>query len=355
MKDRTKEILKDGFGSLINNAACIRGAKSGPLWLTIVMFVLSVFLPVLPIFINQANIKGSSFLGSYSYGLERYVTSLAIDLKEEGYELGIGEDHLLSVNKDGNEINYAEYGSNKPFASYVVKTSDDSAKEQYGFCLYVSNAENNSDRKAVNNAVKAKKYALGTLNASDEAENVYTPSYMILFKNSVVVNLFANNSTKVVASSYAGDYKTMKATTHALQDLLTVTNKDGVTISQSLTNVEYTDGVLNNYKKFLNKSYETLKIKNMWGTSGIYLAIFFGLSVIMGFLMWVLTRGKKNPNNYYTPWLTAKIEARLGLAPAIITLVAGFFLTSQVPLIFILLLGLRVMWISMKELRPVQQ
>jgi hypothetical protein len=74
----------------------------------------------------------------------------------------------------------------------------------------------------------------------------------------------------------------------------------------------------------------------------------------MGFLMWILTRGKNNPNNYFTPWLTQKVEARLALSPAIITLIAGFFLVNQAPLIFILTLGLRVMWISMKELRPQQ-
>ena len=49
MKERTKEVLRDGFGVLVNNAAAIRGAKNGPLWLTIVFFVLSLFLPVLPI------------------------------------------------------------------------------------------------------------------------------------------------------------------------------------------------------------------------------------------------------------------------------------------------------------------
>ena len=72
MKERTKEIIKDGFGCLVSNAAAIRGAKAGPLWLTIVMFILSLLLPVLPIFISQVNTNGSTFLSSYSYGLHRY-------------------------------------------------------------------------------------------------------------------------------------------------------------------------------------------------------------------------------------------------------------------------------------------
>ena len=74
----------------------------------------------------------------------------------------------------------------------------------------------------------------------------------------------------------------------------------------------------------------------------------------MGFLMWLLTRGKNNPNNYFTPWLTQKVEARLALAPGILTMILGFFLPQYVPIGFIVTLGLRVMWISMKELRPLQ-
>ena len=82
MRDRTKEIVKDGFLSLVNNAAAIRGAKAGPLWLTIVMFVLSVLLPVVPIFVSNITTKGDSFLNSYPYGLERYFTQVAMDIED---------------------------------------------------------------------------------------------------------------------------------------------------------------------------------------------------------------------------------------------------------------------------------
>ena len=158
----------------------------------------------------------------------------------------------------------------------------------------------------------------------------------------------------VLTSSYNGDYKTMKVTTTGLSDFLTVTDKDGNVVAQDITNNEYTDGVLVNFKKVMDRSYDKLKIRNMWGTSGIYLAIFFGLVILMGFLMWLLTRGKNNPNNYFSIWLTMQVSARLAVSPAIITLIVGFFLTKYAPIIFILTMGLRVMWISMKELRPVQ-
>ena len=350
MKERTKEVLRDGFGVLVNNAAAIRGAKNGPLWLTIVFFVLSLFLPVLPIFIAQANVNGSTFLNKYTYGLEKTLTAMAIDLHDNRkVEFDLGVDHLLTIKENGATINYEEYGAKKPFATYV-----NAATGQYDFMIYVSNVQTNAEKKIINNDLTVDTYKLKTTEASTETEGVYTPSFMVIFPDTFYMIIYGQDSTKAIASSYNGDYKTMEATQTGLANLLKVTDKDGKAVAQDILSEDYTKGFLNNFKKVLNKSYETLKIGNLWGTSGIYLAIFFGLSIVMGFIMWILTRGKNNPNNYFTPWLTQKIEARLALSPAIITLVAGFFLTSQAPLFFILTLGLRIMWISMKELRPVQ-
>ena len=108
------------------------------------------------------------------------------------------------------------------------------------------------------------------------------------------------------------------------------------------------------FKKVLDRSYETLKIQNTLVSCSIYLGIYFGMSFLMGLIMFLLTRGKKNPNNYFSLWLCLKIQARLGFCPGLITMIAGFFLVTQTPIIFVMTIGLRVMWISMKELRPVQ-
>ena len=352
MKDRTREIVKDGFGSLVNNAAAIRGAKAGPLWLTIVMFVLSVFLPVIPIFVSNITTNGASFLNNYSYGLERYVTKVGMDLESEHYTLGVDADHLLSVKKDGNPVDYANYGANEPLAFYK-----DEVTGEYTFQLYISNATKSADQKEIYTAISNKYYATASITETEYDKNntgaSYRPTYMILFANNVFMQI--NKGSKAVKNSLGGDYKTIKEKGDYLADILTVTNKEGQLIDPDLTSRTYCDGVYKNFKTFLNKSYETLRIKNTFATSGIYLGIFFGLALIMGFLMWLLTRGKNNPNNYYTPWLTMKIQGRLGLAPALITLIVGFFLTSYAPLIYILTIGLRAMWVSMKELRPVQQ
>ena len=177
---------------------------------------------------------------------------------------------------------------------------------------------------------------------------------MILYRNAIYVAIYAKDSTTAITGSYMGDYKTMEANDKALTKFLTVTDKEGKEVAANIYDSNYTDGVFNNFKKMMNKSYETLRIQNMWSTSGLYLGIFAGLSIVMGFIMWILTRGKNNPNNYFTPWLTQKLEARMALAPGLLTMILGFFLPQYIPIAFIVMLGLRVMWISMKELRPLQ-
>ena len=350
MKARTKEILKDGFGSLVNNASAIRGAKNGPLWLTILFFFFSLILPIVPLFVQQATTKGSSFLNNYSYGLERYVTSIAMDLESQNVEFGIDEEHMLSVSENGTAVDFANYGSANPYAVYKNDVT-----KQYEFVVYLSDATINKEKTAVNTLITTTYYGLGGTEKVTSADNAYIPSYMILFKNGVYVAIYGVDSTKVAAYSYNGDFKTIAANDKCLATLLTVKDKEGNDVAPSIISKAYTEGVYKNFKTFLNKSYDTLKIKNTWVTSAIYLGIFFGLNVIMGFLMWLLTRGKNNPNNYYSPWLTEKIQARMALAPALITLVVGFFLTSQTMLIYIITIGMRVMWVSMKELRPIQQ
>ena len=136
MKERTKETLRDGFGVLVNNAAAIRGAKNGPLWLTIVMFVLALFLPILPIFITQLNVKGSSFLNTYTYGLEKTVTSVAMDLKNNrNVVMSINDNHEIDITENGAAIDYSTYDTKTPFAYYTNEVTG-----QYDLVVYVSDA-----------------------------------------------------------------------------------------------------------------------------------------------------------------------------------------------------------------------
>ena len=350
MKDRTKEIIRDGFGSFVNNASAMRGAKAGPLWLTLVMFFLGVFLPVIPLFVSEAKTNGSSFVNTYSYGLEKYVTNVAIDLKDNrNAEFIIDNDHLLSITENGNPVNFDDYDVYTPYATYVNE-----ATHQYDFMLYISNITDRKEKAVFETTISQYQYFLGTTDYAGVGNSqVYTPTFMVLFKDGADILVFGSNTTKNVAVSFSGDYgdyQSIAPNNNCLETLLKVEAKD-----QNKFDDEYVNGVYANFKKFLDLSYKKVKAKRMWGTSGIYLGVFFGVNIFMGLLMWLLTRGKNNPNSYFSPWLCLKIQGRMCLCPGLLTMVIGFFLTSQAMLIYIMTIGLRVMWISMKELRPIQQ
>ena len=346
MKARTKEIIRDGFGSLVSNASAMRGAKAGPLWLTIVMFFLALLLPIIPIFVQQVNTNGSTFLDSYSYNLDRTVTSTALYLKNtRNVEFGIDANHMLTVREDGNPVNFSDYGSNTAFAVYVNEKTN-----QYELAVYLSSAETDKQKETFISEINQVFFAWNKLTWDSSAEGVYHPNTIVLFKDGIYVCVYANNSTTVLANSFIGDFKKMDANDNYLEKLLAV---EGV--APSMYDNHYTDGVYSNFKKLMDKSYATLKVKNTALTCLIYFGIFFGASLLMALLMFLLTRGKNNPNNYFSFWLCIKIQGRLSFCPGLLAMIVGFFLTSQIPLIMIMLLGLRVMWISMKELRPIQQ
>ena len=344
MKARTKEIISDGFGSLVSNASALRGAKAGPLWLTIVMFFLAILLPIIPLFVSQATTHGSTFLTTYSYGLERNVTLLSNDLKENrNVEFEIDSDHLLTVRENGNVVDYAMYGYVNPFAGRLNEKT-----KQFDLMLYISDATISAEKGTVIDLISQQYYSKDSIERG-VAGDLYRPSFIILFKDGVYVGIYSNNGTGILTHSSIGDFKTIEPNNHCLETFLTVKDQEKNVYSEA-----YCNGVYANFKTFLDKSYETLRIKNMWVNSAIYFGIFFGVSFFMGLLMFLLTRGKNNPNNYFSLWLCLKIQGRLSFCPGLITLIIGFFLTSQAPLIFIMTVGLRVMWISMKELRPIQ-
>ena len=81
-------------------------------------------------------------------------------------------------------------------------------------------------------------------------------------------------------------------------------------------------------------------------------AINVGIVLIMGFMVWVLTRGKNNPYRIFNVWECYKIVAWAALTPAILTSGLGFLIKAFASTLFPLLLGVRVMWLSMKSLRP---
>jgi len=375
MKDKSKFVLITFFRSLFSNDAAIDGAKKAPWWMALIMFLASVALPLVPISVNASRVKGSQSLGEYSLGSDTRIASVLADAKLAGYTFNI-ENGECVAKKDGVEftnvttedaiVPLVRYESTR---SYTVVNEDGSKTtsepvHQYELDLYYCGRPlfSSKDSESVSDIITKigeTSYVLGTTNIrtidpeSTEEVKGYIPSFIMIHKTGLYTAIYSQDTTTLYCyTSFSSDWthtKDCELLTRVLE-VEDITGADAVA-----TNPAYVEGVYNNYKKVVDETYMNAKTDNLVKSVLIYAGVYLVLIVMMGFMVWLLTRGKSNPFNYLTYWTTTKIAFWAALSPALLGMVLGFFITNYAPFIFIILLGLRTMWLSMKQLRPYQQ
>ena len=192
--------------------------------------------------------------------------------------------------------------------------------------------------------------AITTWKEADDSTVKRSASFIIYGKYTYICYLYALNSSTAKATMY-GDYKTYEVGYNfknlAVFEDLTKANADTPAKYKA-----YTEGVWSNWKKYFNDGYHANKMKALWQTTLIMFAINFGITIFMGAMMFILTRGKNNPFRVFNFWETQKMAYWAVPTPAILGMVLGFIIKNFAQVTFPLVLGLRVMWLAMRTLRP---
>ncbi len=110
---------------------------------------------------------------------------------------------------------------------------------------------------------------------------------------------------------------------------------------------------LASWKGLLNVAWDGTRISNGWIWTGITLASYVAIAFVLGLSVYLMTRGKKNPFSIYSFWDSQKIAYWASSTPALLTLL-GFIpmFQSWAFLLYIFIYGMRIMWMSMRSLRP---
>ena len=341
MKPKTKSFLSNFFGGLISNDRAIEGSKTNPWWVALIIGIVSVVLPVLPITISQAKTYGASFLSANKYNFDQNIATLTVDMLNKGDEFVVKENHLLRY-----ETTHPGRGDLEPIAT-KVNTSDN----QYELMIYYMNGDKSGLTSFIE-SVDAKNYKVGTTNVAVAEDVKYAPSYMILFQDGLYVRLNKYNSTESGKNTYTNfstDWKEFEPDHKLLASTL---GELKLAEADPNTKASDRDVIYKNWEEVFNKVFMSQKRYNIWATSGIFFGIYFALVVLMGFLLWLLTRGKNNMFNYLKFWDTEKMAGWTALCPAILAMIVGFIFSNFAQMAFIVLIGLRTMWIAMKQLRP---
>ena len=357
MKEKKqRKFLPNFIWGLFSNNRVIQGAKVNPWWVALLIMLVAVCLPVFPIFILTSKSYGAQFIGTYKHNFDNNIAYASIVLREEKKDFILDDSHYLHYEIDGAQQDLAE-GEEDILVYQYVNTDT----KQIEFEMYFSGSLTRDALKASINLIDAKKYVKGTTTAAGEDEqdtNCYQPSYVLLTPKTIYTKIMKAVDTEKkpmeVAgyTNYVADWKHMKTGKDYKLISKVVLNIKDETIVQEKGNQDYLTAIYKNWRTVFNKSYLTQKSYNIKMSCLLFFAIYLALTFIMGLLVFALTRGKKNIYNYLTFLDTQKIVWWASFSPALLSFIFGLLLTSFAQMLYIILLGLRIMWLSMKQLRP---
>lgn len=339
-KKAKNESVRRAFGSLINNATAIEGAKYSPWWIGVVMLILGLLLPVLPLFVSAAKTNGTSFMKSCEYGLGM----------DKTFGVAINDlDGLLTFNNSEKTINYQPNSTYSEADSTLIGgyvSNGGVTNGQYDLRIYYSTI---TGEEQINNFISEKHgivYKKGTTQVASVNEEGYTPSTVYFFQKTFFVEIFASNST------------TPKAKMSILADMNCLDYADGnlktyfCGASFNKDNNENKVAALNNLKTLIDDTYKTAKTKQMWLGSLIYLGVYAAINLFMMLMIFLMSRGKNNPNNYLTFWTCMKIGMWICFCPGLLGMILGFIFPGNAMMLYVMLIAMRTMWLTMRELRP---
>ena len=356
MNPKAKKFLSNFFFGLFSNDHAIEGSKSNPWWVCLIIGLFAAILPVLPITVSNSKAKGDDFLKNYTYRFDRNIATLSVNMSNDGKEFKINEEHLLEYYVNDVKTELDDTADKNPVGIY--KSNRDGV-EQYELMIYYTARP----KKALSDYIKnidATVYKVGTTEvvASDSEDSKYAPSYIVLAKEGIYTRINQEDSTNVgngTYTAYAADWKEFKAGHELLKNVMP--KNEGTKTPKSAVEVDLKDQaqrteIFNNWKEIYRKSFISQRNYNVLMSSLVFLGVYIILIFIMGLLVFLLTRGKTNMFNYLKFMDCQKMVWWAALAPALLALIFGFIFSNFAQMIFIILIGLRVMWMSMKQLRP---
>lgn len=345
--------------TLISNNACVEAARTKEKKYNIIAIIFALFalfFAALPTCVTGFQQNGGNWIrGTVNYSYEIAMKEFGeVTTNKVSFKL---ENHKLTANGwDETGIGHYKWNNIEQtdlfcFISTMPSVEGEDHKimeiyycpEDYGdFPLFVEEIAKNINPFKVHRATKdedekVKENWLEKSGEGDDATLTGRTTSFIVFGTTQVQGALCPPGVSTIASSVAGDYEN----TPDCQDLIhEVLAKPGVTDNE----------LLEANRTFFDQVYVNPRSVATWRSTGIILGVDAGVMLLMGFMVWILTRGKNNPFRIYSFWDGQKIAYYASLTPGIIALF-GFLMQNMAMMLFILGVGVRVMWLSMRTLR----
>ena len=343
---RRKEVLGNlglSLKTLINNDACIKVSRE---WkgfkghgVPIIVAILSVLLAALPSLTTRLSVSaGDNLFNSPNYGYDTGLTTFTKAMDENNVHVVIENGEAKIQGQKDLVFNYTEPDTN---SYWYHETSTKEGSETTVFEAFYNDTANDDETFFANIA--------GNADAAKTPDGVNRPTtmkwnYLAIGKKGIVWAKYKESGT--LALYVQGQYDRLEGV-----DLINATK-----LNTYVGDLSDRAAIANNWKPLVDKAFLTSKIQQTFGYVGIVCAVYAGMIGLFGFLIWVMTRGKQNPMRVFRIWETQRMSYWASFAPAVLAIPVGYMMsTSAIGMFaFIFLFGMRILWMSMKALRPAQ-
>lgn len=350
MSEATKDKLKTGFLTLVNNDAAIKAGREYHWWMPVILAIAGLVLTLVPTFVSNMQINmGNTVLAANGYSAANGLAKFQKELKEKNIDLKISDEGLLHYDESVVTPLYNAGGDGEK-KSWYEATNEVGGYPQLRV-LFSSDSISNSMINTLS-TYEVKTSSTVTLSDGTTSEQESSTSYrvsVLVFKESgFAFASYADRSVVTTSTAVSYSYEALKG-----KSLLSLCPDSTVDASSQ----DYVAAVRNNYRELLNKGYESTKVETAWKNVGILSGINAGIVLLLGLVLFLVTRGKNSPFRMITFWEAQKIAYWEVMAPAILSLVLGFIMSSSASysiamFSFLFLYGMRIMWTSMKSFSP---
>lgn len=358
MKKHIKLLLR----TLISNNACVEAARTKEPkaynYIAIIFVLFALFFAALPTCVTGFQQQGGSWIRGGTFAFDTAMRNFSDDTRNEGITFNLYEDekthqHKLEA-KNWNKMPKYEGQDSTELYTFTSKNPDPEGEgehkimeifvcpENYDFSLFVEEIAKNINPFKVHKESKDADEKVQDAWLEQDKDKDGNPirknrsTTFIVFGVTEIQGALYQPGGTAIASSVYGDYQNVKPNEDLIHNVLVTSNNP--------------DDILKNCQQFFDQVYINPRKANTWKSTGIILGVDAGVVILMGFMVWVLTRGKNNPFRIYSFWDGQKIAYYACLTPGIISLF-GFLMSNMAMMLFILGAGVRVMWLSMRTLR----
>lgn len=327
------KTIKYIFKTLVNNSVIVENRKR-KWYQALIIFLVALILSLVPTIVSVASIKGSSIIETGTQSLDEGLIAFSSAVHEKGIVFKVTDNSDAKAHyKKIITINDPQLWKDNFADGFEYSRKDGSVDVKRLVVNYYD--KNESELTEELNKIRNRVYDKNSLKVEEREPIV---SQMLIGRETSYILVYAKN-----AESWS-KYSAVR----------TLNYRDFQSNDEVISSY-VGDNAIKNWISFINTGYGNIKTSSVFAQIGIFAGINIAVAFFMALVLFIITRGKRNPNRDIKFIETIKIVGVASLAPALLSCLFGFLIPAYATMMFMMLLGLRIMWMASKCLSPYAQ